>query len=325
VEWRFSNTYAEITNNLVSHNLMDRDGHAALSGNLDYAPLSLLVDGANGDLHLNPTATGAIDQGVSVAAGLCDDDVDGDARPYGAGRDVGADEYVPLLPTLTLLSPNGGETWTVDTEQQISWSSTNLTGTVRLDYTTDGFVTTEPIVSSTANSGTYPWTVPNDLSDSALVRVSSTSAETISDTSDAVFTIAGPHTFEDSFKGVSRVELEGGETITYTVVLYEAISATLTLTDAIPAPLTYVPGSANVEPSGSGTLLIDDTVRWSGVVTGTQPVTITFQATVPVTTTSWVIVNRAWVSRDDAAPVERTATCVLNEFGVHLPLLLKDD
>ncbi|MCP4549553.1 MAG: DUF11 domain-containing protein, partial [bacterium] len=132
------------------------------------------------------------------------------------------------------------------------------------------------------------------------------------------------HAFEDSFKRVSQVELEGGETITYTIVLYEAISATLTLTDAIPAPLTYVPDSANIEPTGNGTLLINDVIRWSGIVTGTQPLTITFQAAVPVTGTTWIIVNRAQISRNGASPLERSAISTLNELYIYLPLLLRN-
>jgi uncharacterized repeat protein (TIGR01451 family) len=93
IEWRWSNTDAEIINNLVSHNLQQRDGAvASLAGNLDGAPFSLFVDGAGGDLHLAESASWAIDRGVSIAGGLCDEDIDGDPRPWGGGRDVGADE-----------------------------------------------------------------------------------------------------------------------------------------------------------------------------------------------------------------------------------------
>jgi uncharacterized repeat protein (TIGR01451 family) len=93
IEWRWPNTDAEIINNLVSHNLQQRDGAgASLAGNLDGAPLSLFVDGAGGDLHLAESASWAIDRGVSIAGGLCDEDIDGDPRPTGGGRDVGADE-----------------------------------------------------------------------------------------------------------------------------------------------------------------------------------------------------------------------------------------
>jgi uncharacterized repeat protein (TIGR01451 family) len=231
--------------------------------------------------------------------------------------------FVPPTPTLTLQSPNGGEVWTVGTQQRVEWASANLEGDVRLDYSTDGFASSMAITDSTANDGVYDWTVPADPSASVLVRVSSTLSSTISDTSDMEFTIAGPHMFDDSYKTVSHRELWGGERITYTIVLYEAVSATLTLTDAIPAPLTYVPGSANVEPSGKGTVEFPGYIRWSGIVTGTVPVTITFQVDVPVTTTTVAITNHAWVSRDSAAPVGLTATSFLNALHIYLPMVLR--
>ena len=94
IEWRFPNTSVDLVNNLVSHNLLARDGATATqAGNLTSAPLILFVDGSGGDLHLLPAAAAAIDQGAALSAGLCDDDIDGDARPIGPARDIGADEY----------------------------------------------------------------------------------------------------------------------------------------------------------------------------------------------------------------------------------------
>jgi hypothetical protein len=107
VEWRFDHTDVDIVNNLVSYRLLDRGGSARLSGNLEYQPLSLFVDGPGGDLHLRATAVQAIDQGVSTVLPLCDEDIDGDRRPIGLAPDVGADEqagpplekkaFLPLL------------------------------------------------------------------------------------------------------------------------------------------------------------------------------------------------------------------------------------
>lgn len=92
IEWRFpSSTEVEITNNIATHPLRQRDGASAtLDGNLQSAQLSLFVDGQNGDLHLELSASEAIDQGVPVPAGVCDDDIDRDLRD--GNRDIGADE-----------------------------------------------------------------------------------------------------------------------------------------------------------------------------------------------------------------------------------------
>ena len=94
IEWRFSQTSVDLYNNLASYNLRQRDGASAVQGgNLQNAPLSLFVNGAAGDLHLASSASQAIDQGAPLAAGRCDDDFDGDLRPIGPARDIGADEY----------------------------------------------------------------------------------------------------------------------------------------------------------------------------------------------------------------------------------------
>jgi hypothetical protein len=92
IEWRFATSAAvEVTNNIVTHALNERDGASAtLAGNLEGATLGLFVDGAGGDLHLAPSASAAIDQGVVLAPGLCTDDIDGDPRD--STPDIGADE-----------------------------------------------------------------------------------------------------------------------------------------------------------------------------------------------------------------------------------------
>jgi hypothetical protein len=50
-------------------------------------------------LHLLASASAAIDQGVALPAGLCDNDIDGDPRPLGLAPDIGADEFRSTGPT----------------------------------------------------------------------------------------------------------------------------------------------------------------------------------------------------------------------------------
>jgi hypothetical protein len=99
IEWRYTNTWIDLTNNLVSHNLRNRDGaYAVQAGNVTEALASWFVDASYGDLHLEGDVPEVVDQGVSIPAGLCDDDMDGDPRPIGTARDVGADETgIPLV------------------------------------------------------------------------------------------------------------------------------------------------------------------------------------------------------------------------------------
>jgi hypothetical protein len=95
IEWRFANTVVDLRNNLVSHNLRDRGGVDTQAGNLQSAPASWFYNAAAGDLHLDRTATAAIDAGASVTSGLASTDFEGEPRPMGTARDVGADEYMP--------------------------------------------------------------------------------------------------------------------------------------------------------------------------------------------------------------------------------------
>ncbi|MFZ5915545.1 MAG: hypothetical protein ACOYZ7_01255 [Chloroflexota bacterium] len=134
IEWRFDHTDVEITNNLVTHNLLDRGGVATLAGNLEYAPLSLFVDGTGGDLHLTAGASAAIDQGESLSEGLGDDDIDGDARPIGAAPDVGADEYgIPSPAAVTDLRVSRAYTDATTLTVTLGWTAPSeaVTATLR--------------------------------------------------------------------------------------------------------------------------------------------------------------------------------------------------
>ncbi len=105
-------------------------------------------------------------------------------------------------PQLKLTSPNGGEDLEAGTTQTIRWSSPDNNGTVTLDYSTDNGQNWIEIVSGTADSGTYDWTVPNDSSVNCLLRITKDSE---TDNSDAVFTISEPRT-------ITLTSPNGGET-----------------------------------------------------------------------------------------------------------------
>ncbi len=98
IEYRFPGTTgAVIANNLTDGAIAQRDGAtAALAGNLTSATPALFVNPSIADLHLAASAAAAIDQGVDVTD--CPLDWDGQARPIGAKRDIGADELSPASP-----------------------------------------------------------------------------------------------------------------------------------------------------------------------------------------------------------------------------------
>jgi hypothetical protein len=93
IEYRFATTTGVvIANNLTDGAIQARDGaSAAVSSNLTTADASLFIDAPSADLHLAAAASAAIEQGEDLAD--CPADWDGEARPDGAARDLGADEW----------------------------------------------------------------------------------------------------------------------------------------------------------------------------------------------------------------------------------------
>ncbi|HEC45091.1 MAG TPA: DUF5050 domain-containing protein, partial [Bacteroides sp.] len=97
--------------------------------------------------------------------------------------------FAPSAGTITVTSPNGAESWTASTAQNITWTSTNVTN-VKLEYSTNnGTNWTEIIASTAASAGSYSWTVPIRPSTNCKVKISDASDAGINDVSDATFTI----------------------------------------------------------------------------------------------------------------------------------------
>ncbi len=104
-------------------------------------------------------------------------------------------------PTVDLTQPDGGEVWTSGEVQTIWWNMSdqqdaNTDLTVDLYYSNDNGGSWNAIqtgIAGTANPNSYDWTVPNDPTTDALVRVdvTDTNSATSSDTSASTFTIEG--------------------------------------------------------------------------------------------------------------------------------------
>ncbi len=92
--------------------------------------------------------------------------------------------------TLTVTSPNGGEAWYLDESKNITWTSQYVTGNVKIEISRDGGSSWTTIASSVANDGSYAWTVAAPTSTACRVRITSLSYASVSDTSNANFTIA---------------------------------------------------------------------------------------------------------------------------------------
>jgi uncharacterized repeat protein (TIGR01451 family) len=98
-------------------------------------------------------------------------------------------------PSITVKSPNGGESWPVGSLQTITWTSCGVSGTVKIELSRNGGSTWEVLFGSTVNDGSQPWAVTgsgvyNQGTTQARIRISSATTPSVSDTSDANFTLS---------------------------------------------------------------------------------------------------------------------------------------
>ncbi|MCU0286314.1 MAG: S8 family serine peptidase [Acidobacteria bacterium] len=95
--------------------------------------------------------------------------------------------------TINITSPNGGESWTVNSSYNITWTSSGLVGNVKIELSTDNGNRWSTIIASTKNTGSYKWIVSNNPSTRCKIRIKEASDSYPSDTSDATFSItSGP-------------------------------------------------------------------------------------------------------------------------------------
>ena len=116
--------------------------------------------------------------------------VTGLSRPNPSDR---SDSFTITGPTLTVRSPNGGETWRIGSPRTIKWRTSAAGGTVRIElFNGSSRVTT--ITPAAPNTGSFAWNIPRSLKKSSKYRVHivSNGMEHPEDFSDAYFTIKYP-------------------------------------------------------------------------------------------------------------------------------------
>jgi uncharacterized delta-60 repeat protein len=95
----------------------------------------------------------------------------------------------PIVYTLQVNAPNGGELWQVNTSHPITWTTNVAGGSVSISYSTNNGTSWNNITTTAPNNGSHNWTIPATLSTNCLVSVKSNSQITAADTSNALFSI----------------------------------------------------------------------------------------------------------------------------------------
>jgi len=130
----------------------------------------------------------------------------------------------------------------------------------------------------------------------------------------------------ESQKAASAATPVTGQTVTYTIVIQNLevpLTATVYLTDEVPSELSYVPSTLTAT-TGIVTDASPPTLRWSGLLSPTPAITVTYAVTVSTTMTQ-TITNRAVIAAPGYQTITRTATIVSNGYPVYLPLVLKNN
>ncbi|MGA2299026.1 MAG: SUMF1/EgtB/PvdO family nonheme iron enzyme, partial [FCB group bacterium] len=91
--------------------------------------------------------------------------------------------------SIKVTTPNGGEDWTIGTNQIISWESAEVDN-VKIEYTTNNGSKWKLIASSVpATSSSFSWIIPNTPSSICRVKISDASNASLYDLTDGYFTI----------------------------------------------------------------------------------------------------------------------------------------
>jgi M6 family metalloprotease-like protein len=101
----------------------------------------------------------------------------------------------PTVPSITVTSPNGGNTLYRGSVVPITWSYTaNPGANVKIELYNGTTLSRTIALSTPLSTGTYNWTIPSTqtLGSSYKIKVTSTTNSAYSDTSNSAFTIATP-------------------------------------------------------------------------------------------------------------------------------------
>jgi uncharacterized repeat protein (TIGR01451 family) len=115
-----------------------------------------------------------------------------------------------------------------------------------------------------------------------------------------------------------------GHVVTYTIALRNvgaSLTDTLRVTDTVPIGLAYVAGSLSAT-SGVSSDAGAPILLWSGAISQTPTVTITYAVTI-TESSARLITNTAHIDAGQAGTLARSATIVANGLSVYLPLVLR--
>jgi hypothetical protein len=209
-------------------------------------------------------------------------------------------------PGISIGSPSGGESWEVGKQHDITWITSGTVGNVKIEYSTNNKSTWNTITNSTANDGSYTWTIPNAPSSDCYIRISEAADGDPTATNMNPFSIiSGP---EDAEISINRTTLYFASMKLHTVktpdqkIIVDNNSdvATLRWGAAVNDEATWL-RIDTVSGLNSGMITVSVHTRWMEV--GTYTGTITISADEATTSPQTVNVTlTVYPSQGDSAP-----------------------
>jgi uncharacterized repeat protein (TIGR01451 family) len=129
---------------------------------------------------------------------------------------------------------------------------------------------------------------------------------------------------EPSYKVASPSSGDFGDQITYAVVIRSSaglLSNTVWLTDTLPDGLVYVPGTLT-STAGSVSETAAPTLYWTGILSPTPVVTVTYAAVID-SQESVFVTNGAELASSGSQTITRTVPILLNPHRVYLPVVFR--
>ncbi len=154
--------------------------NTSVEGNADGPPDELYIyrpggtNSINGNLsqaHFSAQTGRTELSEATTPNGFLRDDSAGGLNLFDVGTAGDTITFKVKISEIQLTSPHGGEIWQSGTSKVITWKSKVTTGSVKLEYSSDGGQNWNLITSSTSNSGSYTWNNVPAMNNSEDVHV----------------------------------------------------------------------------------------------------------------------------------------------------------
>jgi len=174
--------YGNYDHNLPGTGLLVYRLDPTIDGNASGPPDELYIYRPNAN---NSTTNGSLSQAAfslqsgrtqinesTIPSGITSNDRPGGLNIYEIGEAGQTITFKVKISEMQITHPKGGETWFSGTNKTITWKSKYPTGTVTLEYSTDGGNTWTLLNGNASNSGSFLWTnIPLISTTEAYVKV----------------------------------------------------------------------------------------------------------------------------------------------------------